>query len=297
MKKNNHFKKYAIAIDGHSLSYRAYYATVKSMEKYLSDDFPIPKNAVKLMMQMCLKLLKMCNYQFSIVAFDTSAPTFRKLAFNTYKANRKKIPSMLVDQIPLIMESLQYMGFTVMSADGWEADDLIGSFVHLMTKNNVQTNIFSSDHDLLQLVGENSSLFMPIKGVSEIREYNFHNFSNLFHGLTPQQVPYFKALVGDSSDNYAGVKGIGKKTAISLLKKYGDLDGIFKNSLHLSRRHYQLLSDQLDNLKLCLNLSFIKQNYFSDAENINKFSLHEIDVDAIKKFTKKFSINGLEKWL
>lgn len=291
---DNLTKKLAMAIDGNSLSYRAYYATVKILQNYTVSQEAT--NAVKLMLIMCLKLRKMFSYDFAVVAFDTHAPTFRKLTLEKYKLNRKKMPSALVTQMPLIMESLNYLGFKVIFADGWEADDLIGSFVRLMTYNNVYTNIYSSDYDLLQLVSSSSSLFMPIQGVSKMKEYNLGNFSHLFYGLTPSQIPHYKALVGDSSDNYDGVKGIGKKTAIELLKKYQNLDGIFKNSLKLTKRQYQLLASQMDQLKTCFELSTIKSDYFHDLTSIESFQLRKIDFNAISDFLKKHTIRNLEKY-
>lgn len=214
-----------VLIDGNSLINRAFYAT-----PILTTKTGTYTNAVFAFVNMLLKLSSDVKPDYMAVAFDLKAPTFRHKMYKEYKGTRKPMPDELRKQIPLLKEVLHLMNITMFEQEGIEADDIIGTIAkHADTK----TYIVTGDKDSFQLVDDRVSVMYTKRGISNIEEYNAENFASLT-GLTPPQIIDYKALAGDDSDNIPGIKGIGAKTAITLLQKYGDLDNIYAHTDELS---------------------------------------------------------------
>lgn len=288
-------KKRAVAIDGNSLMYRMFYAT-SNLADYAINNNLIPINAVKLMMEVCFKIREN-NYDYCLVAFDHSKKTNRHDIFTDYKAGRKKMPNALVIQIPLIKESIKLIGFNIMCLEGIEADDLIGSFCKLMNQNNVHVDVFSSDKDMLQLVNENTYVHLVKTGLSNIVINTIDNFSNLNNGLTPKQIPDFKAIAGDKSDNLVGVNGIGDKTALSLILKYDNLENIFDHLNELSSKQQKKFEESKKISFMCKELATINMDLFIKNNSIVDFIINPIKQEEIRLFLQKYKINGLNKYL
>jgi len=232
--------KRLVLIDGHAILYRAFHA----LPITLTTPDGKPVNAVYGFILMLLKVIQDLKPSHLIVCFDRPKPTFRKKLFKGYQAKRPKAPDDLIAQIDLVHQVVKAMGIPIYEKDGYEADDVIGSLAFqaksqkLKTKNeklkttskNLKLEeiiIVTGDKDILQLVDENTKLYMPVKGLSSSKLYGEREVKEKF-GIESKQMVDYKALIGDPSDNYAGVKGVGPKTAADLLTKFGSLEGIYE---------------------------------------------------------------------
>ncbi|MBQ7322978.1 MAG: DNA polymerase I [Clostridia bacterium] len=207
-----------VLIDGNSLLNRAFYAT----PLFTTKD-GMPTNAVFGFVKLLLKIISEKKPAYLAVAFDLSAPTFRHKMYDDYKAGRKPMPAELAVQIPILKEVLQMMGIRICELEGYEADDIIGT---LSKRFDVHSYIYTGDRDSYQLVDTRVNVCYTRKGVSDILELSKENFKDEL-GINPLQIIEQKALMGDKSDNIPGVAGIGEKSAMNLLEKYYDLDGVY----------------------------------------------------------------------
>lgn len=288
-------KKNAVVIDGNSLSYRAFYATFNQLNYFKNKNIK-PNNAIKLMLIMSLKILNEYNPDYALVAFDAGKKTFRNEIYDAYKANRDVTPAELIFQLPLIQKSLKLSGFNIELKQGVEADDIIGSFVNLANKNNIVCKIFSSDKDMLQLVNDLTCVYQPKKGISELQIYDSNNFETLTEGLKPIQIIDYKSIVGDSSDNIPGIKGIGKKIGINLLKKYGCLENIYEHINELSPSQQRMFNESKEIAKQCKILATIKNDLFVNV-NIDNYLRHNMQTQELINLLKKCKINNMEKYI
>lgn len=213
--------KELVLIDGNSLLNRAFYAT-----KLLTTRDGTPTNAVFGFIKLLLKIIQDNKPDRLIVTFDLKAPTFRHKMYDGYKATRKPMPDDLVVQVGMLKSLLHSMNITICEKEGYEADDLIGTLSH--TFSDTHSIVITGDRDAYQLVDDLTDVFITKTGVSELLKLNKNNFEQLI-GYRPSQVIDMKALMGDSSDNIPGVPGIGEKTALNLLLKYGTLDNVYSN--------------------------------------------------------------------
>ncbi len=285
--------KKAIVIDGNSLIYRMFYATY-SLAEYSVQHNLQPVNALKLMIETMFRLLKN-NYSYCLVAFDHGKRTIRHDIFEQYKSGRKKMPPELISQIPLIKEAIGYMGVNIISQEGIEADDFIGSFAKLMSKNNIHVDIYSSDKDMLQLVDENINVNILKTGLTNQVIYSLSNFADLYYGLKPCQVIDFKGIVGDKSDNIPGVKGIGLKTCINLLTKYEYLENIYDNINELSDSVRSKFLEYKDVAFMSKKIATIDTNIFIN-NSVDEFIFKSSNYSQLNQMIKKYNINGLDKY-
>lgn len=218
-------------VDGNSLLFRAYHSTSAIGLKKMTSRDGIPTNAIFAFHNLLKNIKeKVGPGDHLFVAFDTDKPTFRKMEFADYKAQRKKIDDDLVAQIPISRELLDSMEIYHQEREGYEADDLCGSMARLAHEKGDEVVLISSDRDFLQLldIGDNVTIRIPVVGLSKTVEYTKSTLKDSDFGLNPDQVTDYKSLAGDSSDNYKGIPGIGKKTAKDLLEKYGHLEGVLE---------------------------------------------------------------------
>lgn len=215
-------KKTLILIDGNAILHRAYHAlpplTTRNGELV---------NAVYGFASMLLKILAELKPDFLIVAFDTGKPTFRQQEFIGYQAKRPKMDEELIGQTEKVRELVSAFGFPIVMKEGYEADDVIGTLAEKAVEEGLRVLVVTGDRDLMQLVGEGVGLYMPSRGLSEGEMIDEKKVKEKM-GVLPGQIVDYKGLVGDSSDNYPGVPGIGPKTAAVLLNKFGSLEGIYQ---------------------------------------------------------------------
>lgn len=210
-------------IDGNSLLNRAYYALPP-----LTTVHGVPTNAVYGFVTMLYRLLDDYQPDKIYVAFDVSGPTFRHQAYEEYKANRKGMPDDLKPQVDLVKSVLDAWGIERLELPGYEADDIIGTTAKKGEAEGYQVYIVTGDRDALQLVSGRTTVLLTKKGIKEL-DFVDPEALRIRYQLSPEQVIDLKGLMGDSSDNIPGVPGVGEKTALKLLRKYGSIDGIYEN--------------------------------------------------------------------
>lgn len=217
--------KKIILVDGNNLLFRSYYATAYS-GNFMKNSKGFPTNALFGFHNMLTKIINEENPEYMIVAFD-KGKTFRHEEYQDYKGGRIETPDELKKQFPIAKKLVTLLGYTYYEIDNYEADDIIGTFAAYCDQDDeVIGTIVSSDKDLLQLISDDVDMKL-LKQKDSIR-YNKETFFEDY-GIMPERVVDLKALEGDPSDNIPGVKGIGEKTALKLLRKYGTLDGIYEH--------------------------------------------------------------------
>ncbi len=251
-----------------------------------------PTNAVNLFVKAVIKLLYEGNYDYCFVAFDHKKITFRNEKLEEYKANRKPMPDDLRSQLPIIHSFLDQLGVTHLSQEGFEADDLIGSYCKLMNQNGIVVEVFSSDKDMLQLVNENTHVNLFKTGISETVKHELSNFANLYNGLKPCQVVDFKAIVGDGSDNFCGIKGIGPKTAAELLIKFGSFQNIYNNISQLPAGQAKKFIDNKASGELCYDIATIRCDLFKE-KNIDEFIKKQENAIEFENLAKQYRLPSL----
>lgn len=209
-----------VLIDGNSILNRAYYAL-----PYLNDGEQHNVNAVYGFTSILLKTIADYKPSHIIVTFDKRGHNFRKDIYSEYKANRTGMPDDLAAQLPILHDLLDVMNIAVVEKAGVEADDIIGT---LSKKLDIPTLVVTGDRDMLQLVSDNLTVLLTKRGVTDVESVDVETLKTNY-GLTPQQIVEYKALRGDTSDNIPGVKGIGEKTATTLLQQFGDIDTLYGN--------------------------------------------------------------------
>lgn len=212
-----------LLVDGHSLANRAFYALPA-----LSTNAGVPTGAVFGFLTMLFRFLQEKKPTHVAVAFDHPSPTFRHGEYDEYKITRKPSPPDFKAQIPVLKEVLDTLNLPVLELAGFEADDIIGTLSTQAQEHGFSVSILSGDKDCLQLVSPDTRAILPVRGITQVKEYDPEGVLKDM-GFTPAQVTDYKALAGDSSDNIPGVKGIGEKTAVSLLERFGSLDGIYEH--------------------------------------------------------------------
>ncbi len=289
--------KELVLIDGNSLLNRAFYAT-----KLLTTRDGTPTNAVFGFIKLLLKIIQDNKPDRLIVTFDLKAPTFRHKMYDGYKATRKPMPDDLVVQVGMLKSLLHSMNITMCEKEGYEADDLIGTLSHAFS--DTHSIVITGDRDAYQLVDDLTDVFITKTGVSELLKLNKNNFEQLI-GYKPSQVIDMKALMGDSSDNIPGVPGVGEKTALNLLLKYGTLDNVYSNleditgtvktklengkeSAYLSRRLATIdrqvpLETSENEGEICMPFTQEVRNQFLKLEFTSLLKLNIFETEADKK--------------
>ncbi len=209
--------KNLIAIDGNSLMHRAYYALPSMAAKDGT-----PTGAIFGFLRMLLKLLER-QPDYLVVAFDMKGPTFRHGEYGEYKAGRRPTPPDLGPQFPLLRQVLEAMGIAICQCEGYEADDILGTASRMAEAAGSDALLVTGDRDALQLITPHTHVLMTKKGITETVEYDEEALLAAY-GLTPERMVDLKGLMGDASDNIPGVPGVGEKTALKLLEKYGTLE-------------------------------------------------------------------------
>ena len=209
-----------LLIDGHSILNRAYYGLPN-----LTNWEGLHTNAVYGFLNIMTKVLEEEKPEYLAVAFDLHAPTFRHKMYDAYKGTRKPMPEELREQVPLIKEVLTAMGVAIVTKEGYEADDLLGTIAGMAEKKGMDATILSGDRDLLQLATDHVLIRIPKTkgGKTEVEDYHAKEVLETYQ-VTPPQIIELKALMGDTADNIPGIPGVGEKTATKIITAYGSIE-------------------------------------------------------------------------
>ena len=256
-----------LLIDGHSILNRAFYGMPD-----LTNSQGQHTGAVYGFLNIMFRILDEEKPQYLAVAFDLHAPTFRHKMYQEYKGTRKAMPQELREQVPVMKEVLQAMGIPVVSMEGYEADDLLGTLGRQGEEKGMDVTILSGDRDLLQLATDHILIRIPktTKGQTVIENYHTQEVIDKYQ-LTPSQIIDLKALMGDSADNIPGIPGVGEKTATKILLAFGTVENAYEHVEEVKpnkareslKNHYDLaeLSKTLATIDTKSPVSFV----FEDA--------------------------------
>jgi DNA polymerase I len=273
-------------IDGFSLIFRSYWAFIHNPVRN-----PEGQNisAVFGFFSTLLSLLDKHKPENFAVVLDSPVPTFRHDMYPEYKANREKAPDDLHDQVPIIKEFLNTMGISILASEGYEADDLMACAARKGSSEGYFSYIVSADKDLMQTVTNDIHMLRPVKG--EYLDIGPEQVMDIM-GVRPDQIIDYLSLIGDSADNIPGVKGIGPKTAVSLLQKFETLDGIYNNIESCTKGQIQKLNENRENAYLSKKL--IVLNYDKENDIIPfTYNVEKLDLTLLIPLFQKQGMNRL----
>lgn len=286
-----------LVLDGNSILNRAFYGI-----KLLTTKDGRYTNAIYGFMNILMKLEEEVTPDAVAVTFDLKSPTFRHKLYDGYKANRKGMPAELAEQMPVLKELLTALGYKIVTKEGFEADDIIGTLsAHIDTDDRCY--IATGDRDSLQLVRENVQVLLASTKMGRA-ETNVYDIARIQaeYGVTPRQMIDIKALMGDSSDNIPGVAGIGKKTAEDLVQRFGAVDRIYADieTLDIKPGVRQKLLDGRDMAYLSYKLGTIDldapvdtnaAHYVKDAPNVQEATGILVSLEMFK-ILEKLNLQG-----
>lgn len=249
-------RRVVAVIDGNSLMHRAFHAVPPTM----TAPDGRPTNAIFGFLNMFLKMVDEFHPDGVICAFDKGRPRVRMEMLPQYKAQRPPMDPNLHDQFPMIKELLGALSVPIVEAEGWEGDDILGTVARLGEAAGCDMYLITGDRDMYQLVTEHVHVVSTRKGLSDIAIMTPESVDDLYHGITPELVPDFYGLKGDSSDNIPGVPGIGPKKASALIAQYGNLDEVIAHADEVKGKMGENLRAHIDDALLSRKIATIMTN-------------------------------------
>ena len=291
-------QKKILIIDGNSILNRAFYGV-----KPLSTRDGRPTNAIFGFVNIIMKSVESLCPDAVGVAFDLRTPTFRHKKYPLYKANRHGMPEDLASQLEPVKEISEKLGFHVLSIEGYEADDILGTCSRIAADNGNECYILTGDRDSLQLISDSS--FVLLATNSETILYDKEKFKENYSGLSPEKLIDLKALMGDTSDNIPGIAGVGEKTALKLICEYGSLDGLYENyqESSLSAKMKEKITDGKESAYLSFDLATIFREVPLDLSyealerrDMDKSGLYRLFSDLeLRGFITRFGLDGTQE--
>ncbi|MCP4137810.1 MAG: DNA polymerase I [bacterium] len=275
-------------IDGHALCYRAYYAFQNNP---LINSQGLNTSAIFGFARMFFKLIEDQKPDYLVVAFDPPTKSFRFDIYPEYKANRKKMPEDLKVQIEEIKNMVDALGIQKLEVDNYEADDVLGTVAKKYGTKELTVMLVTGDKDAYQLVNNHVQIYANKKGISEHVLYDIKGIEEKL-GLKPEQVIDYMALMGDSSDNVPGVKGIGEKSAVKLISEYGSLEKLYENIDKLKGKQKELLENGKEMALLSKELVTIKTDVPIELD-VKKLTGPEIQTEAAREFFRSLEMNSI----
>lgn len=246
--------KHLLIIDGMALLFRSFFASA-AMNQFIRLEDGTPTNGVQGFARHVLTAQNMMKPTHLAVCWDMGTHTFRNDLYDGYKANRPAPPEEIVPQFDMAKEVSSMLGWKNFGIKGMEADDLIGSMISRW-KDDTKITVISGDKDLLQLLNPSTTIAFTKKGFTEYDVYNESRFIEEY-GIQPKQFTHVKAFMGDSSDGYPGVKGIGPKTALKLIQDFNSIDGVLEALPTLKPGQRIKIGENEEMLKLSYQLAQI----------------------------------------
>lgn len=280
--------KKMLVVDGNSILNRAFYGI-----RLLTNKDGLYTNAVYGMVTILSKHIEALKPDYCAVAFDLKSPTFRHKMYDGYKANRKGMPEELAVQLPVAKECMADMGFTVVTCEGYEADDILGTLADKISKQDVFVYVLTGDRDSLQLIDDGVSVLLA--KTKETLTVDREEFENMY-GVAPECFVDVKALMGDSSDNIPGVAGIGEKTALKLISDFGSLVDLYEKyeTATLSEGVKKKLRDGKDMAFLSRDLAQICREAPVDLA-LDTYRYNGVDAQKLRQLFIKLDFTALIK--
>ena len=289
-----------LLIDGHSILNRAFYGLPE-----LTNAEGLHTNAIYGFLNILFKTIEEEKPDYLTVAFDLHAPTFRHKMYTEYKGTRKPMPAELREQVPIMKDVLTAMGVTILSKEGYEADDLLGTVAKKSEAKGMDVTVLSGDRDLLQLASEQICIRIPKTrfGKTTVEDYFAKDVKEKYQ-LEPEQIIELKALMGDSADNIPGLPGVGEKTATKLLLEYGTVENAWEHVQEIKPKkaqnafldHYDMaiLSKKLATIKIDSPIDYDWET--SRLGNLYTQAAYEFFKELeFKNFLTRFEEQGQEK--
>ncbi|MBM7577386.1 5'-3' exonuclease [Jeotgalibacillus terrae] len=245
--------KHTLLIDGMALLFRSFFATAVT-NQFMYNDKGLPTNGIQGFVKHTLTAANIIKPTHVAICWDMGKDTFRNESFSSYKANRNAPPEELIPQFDLVKKIAEELHFHNIGVKGYEADDCIGTIAKAESDGKV--SIVSGDKDLLQLLSPNVDLWLVKKGFGTYETYTLDRFVSEYE-ITPRQFIDVKGLMGDTSDGYPGVKGIGEKTAFKLIKEYGSVENLLKNLDQLTPGQRKKITEDEEMLHISRKLAEI----------------------------------------
>jgi DNA polymerase-1 len=280
--------KRLVIIDGYSLLYRAFFAT-----RYLSTADGRPTNALFGFTQMLFTLLEKEPPDAIVVALDPPGKTFRDAIFAEYKGTRKETAPELKAQFPVARELIAALGIPAVEVPGFEADDVVGTISRLAEENGYHTTIVTGDLDSLQLVDDCVSVFTMRTGVTDTFVYGPNEVFERW-GVTPTQVPDFKAIKGDTSDNIPGVPGIGDKGAAELIQLFSSIEEMLEKTTEIPPKYWKKIEPAIDSLRMSKELAVIDRQVPLEYD-FKPFVLTLEQFESAKAMLEAFEFKSLHR--
>ncbi len=280
--------KRLVIFDGNSIVNRAFYGV-----RILTNSEGMYTNAIFGFMNILIKYIEDLSPDYLVMAFDLKAPTFRHKMFADYKAGRRAMPDELAQQMPVLKEVLAAMNIAMISQEGFEADDLIGTVSQMCEDEKIECIIATGDRDSLQLVGEYTTVYLTStkNGTTQTQIMDTDAVCEKY-GAGPQCVIDIKGLMGDSSDNIPGVAGIGEKTACKLIADYGTIEGVYENIDSIKGATRTKLENGKENAFLSRMLATIDR-YVPMKESLDDFKLKEFNTPELAKILTKLEFKNI----
>lgn len=289
--------KKLLILDSNSILNRAYYGV-----RPLSAPDGTPTNAIYGFLNILIKLINEQQPDYLCAAFDLRAPTFRHKMYDGYKAQRKPMPDDLAAQMPITKDILRSMNVTILEKEGYEADDVIGTVAKLCGENDISCFIATGDKDDLQLADEKTKVILTVtkSGYNETTIYDPEAVKERYH-VSPKEFIDVKALMGDPSDNIPGVKGVGEKTAMSLIEKYSNIEYIYDHidEIGLKGKMLEKMKDGREMAFLSKKLATIDTNVPIDfsPDSCSFSSISETSGKTLFDLLKRLGLNSIIKKL
>src|ERR687892_1180362 len=273
-------------VDGNNLAYRAFFALPEELQTTEGQ----PTNALLGFTNMLFKLLSDYAPRGVAVAWDTR-PVHRTELSAEYKSERRPMPDLLREQFPHFRPIVEAFGYRNLEFEGWEADDVIATLATRADEAGVKTCVVSTDRDAFQLCSENVCLMMTPRGVADVHVYTPERVFARY-GVTPEQVPDFIGLKGDTSDNIPGVPGIGDKTAGQLVAQYGSLEAVIEHADELSPARRKNILEHAEQALTSKQLATMRRDLELDCEP-SQLVLNPPDRSQLREMFRRFEFRNL----
>jgi DNA polymerase-1 len=281
--------KKLVLIDGHAILHRAYHALPPLTSRVGQ------VNAVYGFTSMLLKIISELKPSYIAVCLDRKEKTFRKEMFEAYQAQRPEVDKELISQVELTKEVISAFGIKIFSVAGFEADDVIGTLAKKAEGNGEieEVIIVTGDRDILQLVSDKTKVYLLVKGISEATLLDKSGVEAKM-GVLPHLIVDYKALVGDASDNYSGVSGIGPKTAVKLIREFGGFEEIYKNLDKLPPKTREILIKGKESGELSFRLAKIRTDVPLEVD-FGDLKKWQVDSQKVLSVFEEFGFKSLAK--